>query len=124
VRYRGNDIRCRRVGHREYGEGYVQEVVIRARVKSLLGTVAVTNVRTWFLTHGIIWRCWSRRRRIDRRAVVDGVRYPFRTAPLMKCAEQGGRREYVQVLRLLETFREEVAPAIEQLCIWEDLFDA
>jgi len=28
---------------------------------------------------------------------------------------KGGRREYVQVLRLLETFRlEEVAPAIEQ----------
>jgi len=39
-----------------------------------------------------------------------------RTAPVMEVRlNKGGRREYVQVLRLLETFRlEEVAPAIEQ----------
>jgi len=40
----------------------------------------------------------------------------FRTAPVDgSAAKQGGRREYVQVLRLLETFRlEEVTQAIEQ----------
>jgi len=121
VRYRGNDYSVpSEYGHREVlVKGYVQEVVIACQSE-----IIARHGRSYeredlvFDPRHYLALLEQKTGALDRRRRWwDGsCRYALPTAPVeWKCADKGGRREYVQVLRLLETFRlEEVAPAIEQ----------
>src|SRR5229473_1709109 len=122
VRYRGNDYSVpTEYGHREVlVKGYVQEVVIACGSEIL-----VRHARSYdreelvFDPRHYLALLEQKTGALDQAAPLVGWELPVCFAELRRLLEarlnKGGRREYVQVLRLLETFRlEEVAPASEQ----------
>jgi hypothetical protein len=122
VRYRGNDYSVpTEYGHREVlVKGYVQEVVIACGSEIL-----VRHARSYareelvFDPRHYLALLEQKTGALDQAAPLVGWELPPCFAELRRLLEarlnKGGRREYVQVLRLLETFRlEEVAQAIGQ----------
>jgi len=120
VRYRRNDYSVpTEHGHREVlVKGYVQEVVIAygsdmiARHTRSYGRKELVLDPRHYLA-----LLEQKAGALDQAAPMVGWELPPCFAELRRLLEarlnKGGRREYVQVLRLLETFRlEEVAPAI------------
>ena len=77
------------------------------------------NARRWSSIRCTTWRCSNRRRRaLDQAAPLAGWQLPECFAQLRRLLEarlkKHGSREYVQVLRLMETFAlAEVTHAIE-----------
>jgi hypothetical protein len=122
ARYRGNDYSVpTEYGHREVlVKGYVQEVVI-ACGSEVIARHARSYDREELVFDPLHYLALleQKTRALDQAAPLVGWELPECFAELRRLLEarlnKGGRREYVQVLRLLETFRmEEVAPAIEQ----------
>ena len=89
-------------------------------MRSLRGTREVTTAKTLvFDPRHYLALLEQKTGALDQAAPLVGWELPECFAELRRLMEarlnKGGRREYVQVLRLLETFRlEEVAQAIEQ----------
>jgi transposase len=122
VRYRGNDYSVPTAyGHRDVlVKGYVQEVVI-ACGSEVIARHARSYEREELVFDPLHYLALleQKTRALDQAAPLAGWELPECFAELRRLLEarlnKGGRREYVQVLRLLETFRlEEIAPAIEQ----------
>jgi transposase len=133
VRYRGNDYSVPTAyGHRDVlVKGYVQEVVIAC------GSEIIARHRRSYDREDMVFdplHYLALRERktgaLDQAAPLAGWELPACFAELRRRLEarlhKGGQREYVQVLRLLETFRfEEVTQAIEQALQWGTIsFDA
>ena len=122
VRYRGNDYSVpTEYGHREVlVKGYVQEVVI-ACGSEILVRHARSYAREELVFDPLHYLALLEQKTgaLDQAAPLVGWELPVCFSELRRLMEarlnKGGRREYVQVLRLLETFRlEDVAQAIEQ----------
>ncbi len=122
VRYRSNDYSVPTAyGHRDVlVKGYVQEVVI-ACGSEVIARHARSYEREELVFDPLHYLALleQKTRALDQAAPLAGWELPECFAELRRLLEarlnKGGRREYVQVLRLLETFRlEEIAPAIEQ----------
>jgi transposase len=122
VRYRGTDYSVpTEYGHREvWVKGYVQEVVI-AYGSEVIARHARSYAREElvFDPRHYLALLEQKTGALDQAAPLVGWELPACFSELRRLLEvrlnKGGRREYVQVLRLLETFRlEEVAQAIEQ----------
>ena len=123
VRYRGNDYSAPVCwGHREVlVKGYVHEVVISCGAE-VIARHSRSYEREDMMFDPVIctiWRCWSRRRMrsIRRRRWWAGScrkSSPNCGRLLEARLSKRGKREYVQVLRLLETFSmAEVTKAVE-----------
>jgi len=122
VRYRGNDYSVPTAyGHREVLiKGYVHEVVI------VCGSQVIARHRRSYEREDMIFDplhylalLEQKTRALDQAAPLAGWELPACFAQLRRLLEarlnKGGKREYVQVLRLLETFAlPEVTPAVEQ----------
>jgi len=122
VRYRGNDYSVPTAyGHRDVlVKGYVQEVLI-ACGSEVIARHARSYEREELVFDPLHYLALleQKTRALDQAAPLVGWGLPPCFAELRRLLEarlnKGGRREYVQVLRLLETFRlEEVTPAIQQ----------
>ena len=121
VRYRANDYSVPTAyGHREVlVKGYVHEVVIAC------GSEVIARHPRSYEREDMIFDplhylalLEEKTRALDQAAPLAGWGLPECFAQLRRLLEarlgKNGKREYVQVLRLLETFRrEEVAPAIQ-----------
>jgi len=122
VRYRGNDYSVPTAyGHREVLiKGYVHEVVI------VCGSQVIARHRRSYEREDMIFDplhylalLEQKTRALDQAAPLAGWELPACFSQLRRLLEarlnKGGKREYVQVLRLLETFAlPEVTPAVEQ----------
>jgi transposase len=122
VRYRNNDYSVpTEYGHRQVlGKGYVHEVVIAC------GSQVIARHRRSYQREDMVFDplhylglLEQKTRALDQAAPLAGWELPASFAQLRRLLEarlqQGGKREYVQVLRLLETFPlAEVTPAVEQ----------
>jgi transposase len=122
VRYRGNDYSVPTAyGHREVlVKGYVHEVVI------VCGSEVIARHPRSYQREDLIFDplhylalLEQKPRALDQAAPLEGWKLPSCFAQLRRLLEarlnQGGKREYVQVLRLLETFPlSELTPAVEQ----------
>ena len=80
------------------------------------------NARRWSSIRCTIWRCWNRRARaLDQAAPLAGWQLPECFAQLRRLLEarlrKHGSREYVQVLRLLETFAIEEVTQRHRRCL-------
>ena len=127
VRYRGNDYSVpTQYGHRQvWVKGYVHEVVI-ACVSEVIAKHERSYERETVIFDPLHYLALleQKTRALDQAAPLVGWQLPECFAPLRRLLEarlkKHGSREYVQVLRLLETFAiEEVTRAIEdalQLC--------
>ena len=122
VRYRGNDYSVpTEYGHRDVlVKGYVQEVVI-ACGSEVIARHARSHDREELIFDPLHYLALleQKTRALDQAAPLVGWELPKCFAELRRLLEarlnKGGRREYVQVLRLLETFHlDEITPAIEQ----------
>jgi transposase len=121
VRYRANDYSVPTLyGHRDVlVKGYVHEVVIAC------GSEVIARHRRSYEREDMIFDprhylalLEEKTRALDQAAPLAGWELPECFAELRRLLEarlgKHGKREYVQVLRLLETFRvQEVTPAIE-----------
>ena len=133
VRYRGNDYSVpTEYGHRDVlVKGYVQEVVI-ACGSEIIARHRRSYDREEMVFDPLHYLALLERKTgaLDQAAPLAGWELPGCFAELRRLLEarlhKGGQREYVQVLRLLETFRlEEVTQAIEQALQWGTIsFDA
>jgi hypothetical protein len=133
VRYRGNDYSVPTAyGHRDVlVKGYVQEVVI-ACGSEIIARHRRSYDREDMVFDPLHYLALLERKTgaLDQAAPLAGWELPACFAELRRRLEarlhKGGQREYVQVLRLLETFRfEEVTQAIEQALQWGTIsFDA
>ena len=120
VRYRRNDYSVpTEHGHREVlVKGYVQEVVIAYGSDMIARhTRSYGREELVFDPRHYLALLEQKAGALDQAAPMVGWELPPCFAELRRLLEarlnKGGRREYVQVLRLLEAFRlEEVAPAI------------
>ncbi len=122
VRYRNNDYSVpTEYGHREVlVKGYVHEVVIAC------GSQVIARHQRSYQREDMVFDplhylalLEQKTRALDQAAPLAGWELPPGFAHLRRLLEarlqQGGKREYVQVLRLLETFSlAEVAPAVEE----------
>jgi hypothetical protein len=122
VRYRTNDYSVpTEYGHREVLiKGYVQEVVI------VCGSQVIARHRRSYQREDTIFDplhylglLEQKPRALDQAAPLAGWQLPACFAQLRRLLEarlkKGGKREYVQVLRLLETFPlHELTPVVEQ----------
>src|SRR5271168_940443 len=122
VRYRDNDYSVPTAyGHRDVlVKGYVQEVVI-ACGSEILARHARSYEREKMIFDPLhyLGLLEQKTRALDQAAPLVGWELPECFAQLRRLLEarlaKGGSREYVQVLRMLETFPlEEVTPAVEQ----------
>ncbi len=122
VRYRGTDYSVpTEYGHREVLiRGYVEEVVISCGAESSPGIRAPTSARTSSSIHCITWRCSNTRSALStrRRRWSAGI-CPRNSPTLRRLIEarmaKRGKREFVQILRLLEVFRlEEVLAGVRE----------
>jgi len=120
VRYRGNDYSVpTEYGHRDVlVKGYVQVVI--ACGSEVIAQHARSYEREELVFDPLHYLALleQKTRALDQAAPLVGWELPECFAELRRLLEarlnKGGRREYVQVLRLLETFRlEEVTPAVE-----------
>jgi len=122
VRYRNNDYSVpTEYGHRQVlVKGYVHEVVIAC------GSQVIARHRRSYQREDMVFDplhylalLEQKTRALDQAAPLAGWELPAGFAQLRRLLEarlqQGGKREYVQVLRLLETFPlAEVTPAVEE----------
>ena len=122
VRYRGNDYSVPTAyGHREVlVKGYVHEVVI-ACASEIIARHSRSYEREDMVFDPLHYLALleEKTRALDQAAPLAGWELPECFAALRRLLEarlnKGGKREYVQVLRLMETFRlEEVTQAVEQ----------
>ena len=122
VRYRGNDYSVPTAyGHREVlVKGYVHEVVI-ACGSEIIARHPRSYEREDMVFDPLHYLALleEKTRALDQAAPLAGWGLPECFAALRQLLEarlnKGGKREYVQVLRLMETFRlEEVTQAVEQ----------
>ena len=122
VRYRTNDYSVPTAyGHREVlVKGYVHEVVI-ACASEIIARHSRSYEREDMVFDPLHYLALleEKTRALDQAAPLAGWELPECFAALRRLLEarlnKGGKREYVQVLRLMETFRlEEVTQAVEQ----------
>ena len=83
------------------------------------------NARALSSTRGITWLCSNKIGALDQAAPLVGWALPEEFATLRRLIEARmatrGKREFVQVLRLLEVFRpEDVLAGVREAIAWRD----
>ena len=122
VRYRGTDYSVpTRFGHCEVlVRGYVHEVVISCAAEVIARHPRSSSKRTSSSIRCTICPCWSKRANaLDQAAPLAGWLLPPVFGDLRRLLEarmgKAGKREYVQVLRLIESFSlDDVRAAISE----------